>query len=308
MASRDGLLEAGMEPQKLTVCSSRRPCTVATAADPADSRRTPRTACSEDERPPDGIKRCATASSTCREASTRPAAGQARAGQRVDHVPPQPLLPPRAGEAGGIPEALRCGQRERMLRAQRKHHPQQALALANSTLVETQSKALAGKLSKEGASDDAFLELAVTILAAAERRGTPGRRVPAGGPRSRGWSRPVQSQQLRDHPVGDVMMHDDRARMTRRRSGRRSWIHGPGSARCFSETASRDDSSTWRPPDGRRTSSQGQDRHLVLHDRRDEPHGELRPQAGTEPLRGQDHRRSALRRPRLALRSRTSAR
>jgi hypothetical protein len=43
--------------------------------------------------------------------------------------------------------------------------PQQALALANSTLVETRSKGLAGKLSAEAPSDAAFIDLAFgTIL------------------------------------------------------------------------------------------------------------------------------------------------
>jgi len=66
--------------------------------------------------------------------------------------------------------------------------PQQALALANSTLVEAQSKALSGKLSAEAPGDDAYVDLAfVTILSRApsdaERRECA--EFLKGGPRSR---------------------------------------------------------------------------------------------------------------------------
>jgi hypothetical protein len=66
--------------------------------------------------------------------------------------------------------------------------PQQALALANSTLVEAQSKLLAGRLSREAAGDDAYIGRAfVTILgrepADAERRDCA--EFLRGGPRSR---------------------------------------------------------------------------------------------------------------------------
>src|SRR5439155_10472987 len=43
--------------------------------------------------------------------------------------------------------------------------PQQALALANSILVETNARVLAGRLSPAGVADDAFLEAAfITVL------------------------------------------------------------------------------------------------------------------------------------------------
>ncbi len=66
--------------------------------------------------------------------------------------------------------------------------PQQALALANSMLVEAQSKTLAGKLSTEAPGDAAYVELAfVTILSRppsdAERRECA--EFLKGGPRSR---------------------------------------------------------------------------------------------------------------------------
>jgi len=67
-------------------------------------------------------------------------------------------------------------------------NPQQALALANSTLVEAQSKTLSARLSKEAPADAAFAELAfVTILSRkpsdAERRECA--EFLKGGPRSR---------------------------------------------------------------------------------------------------------------------------
>ncbi len=43
-------------------------------------------------------------------------------------------------------------------------NPQQALALANSVLVETQSKSLAAKLSKEAPTDEAFIETAFIAI------------------------------------------------------------------------------------------------------------------------------------------------
>jgi hypothetical protein len=67
-------------------------------------------------------------------------------------------------------------------------NPQQALALANSSLVEAQSKTLSARLSKEAPGDDAFVDLAfVTILSRgpsdAERRDCA--EFLKGGPRSR---------------------------------------------------------------------------------------------------------------------------
>jgi hypothetical protein len=66
--------------------------------------------------------------------------------------------------------------------------PQQALALANSVLVETQARALAGKLGKEAPEDDAYVDAAfLTVLgrhpSAAER--TECAEFLRGGPRSR---------------------------------------------------------------------------------------------------------------------------
>ena len=66
--------------------------------------------------------------------------------------------------------------------------PQQALALANSTLVETQSKRLADKLSQGAPGDAAYLDLAfVTVLgrkpSAAEQQECS--EFLKGGPRSR---------------------------------------------------------------------------------------------------------------------------
>jgi hypothetical protein len=66
--------------------------------------------------------------------------------------------------------------------------PQQALALANSTLVESQAKTLSGRLSKEAAADEAYVERSfLTILgrnpSEAERRECA--EFLRGGPRSR---------------------------------------------------------------------------------------------------------------------------
>ena len=64
-------------------------------------------------------------------------------------------------------------------------------------------------------------------------------------------------------------------------------LHRDGVARA-------DASAGWSPPDGRPAlRPQGQERHLAVHDRRHQPHGELRPQARAEQVRRQDDRRDA---------------
>ena len=64
-------------------------------------------------------------------------------------------------------------------------------------------------------------------------------------------------------------------------------LHRDGVARA--------DSPGWTPPDGKpHFAPEGQERHLVLHGRRHQPHGELRSQTGADKVRRQDHRRDAL--------------
>ena len=65
-------------------------------------------------------------------------------------------------------------------------------------------------------------------------------------------------------------------------------LHRDGVARA-------DASAGWAPP--RRQAAlrpEGQERHLAVHDRRDQPPGELRPQARAEQVRRQDDRRDAV--------------
>ena len=128
--------------------------------------------------------------------------------------------------------------------------------------------------------------------------------------------RAVQPQRLRDDPItrGPLAMNSNRPRASRVAAACRAgsfladfgmgftglalgaMLHRDGVARA-------DASAGWAP--ARRPAAlrpQGQERHLAVHDRRRQPPGELRPQAGAEQVRRQDDRRDAVQgRPRLAV-------
>ncbi len=75
------------------------------------------------------------------------------------------------------------------------------------------------------------------------------------------------------------------------------------SRRCCTKTGSPPPSST-RPP----FRSAGEERHLAVHDRRHQPHGVVRSQAGPQPVRGQNDCGNAVRgRARVAVSRRTNA-
>ena len=136
-------------------------------------------------------------------------------------------------------------------------------------------------------------------VAAVGRPGPAGPREP--GPRA------VQPQRLRDDPMtvgGSPMRMSRMPRIELRPTIRRrtfladvgmgftglvlgAMLHRDGVARGRAAPAL----DAARRPAALR--AQGQERHLAVHDRRHQPHGELRPQAGAEQVRRQDDRRDA---------------